>query len=325
VILSASRRTDVPALYAPWLAARLRAGWCDVPHPYDPRRVSRVSLRREEVDAWVFWTRHARPFLPLLPLLDSLGHRFYVHYTITGLGRPVEARNPPVATAIATLLDLAARLRPGSVVWRFDPILVGPEFPAAETVRRFRRIAAALETGRGAVRRVVVSILEPYRKTRRRLGAVLRWGEDLAEDPRRWPGRHELLAALAAAAQEHGLAIEACAHDEDFTALGVPPTKCVDDRLLAELFGGTWPSAKDPGQRPACRCLPSRDLGVPDTCTFGCTYCYATRSDDLARRRCAAHDPSAPSLADPRTTSPGVLPAPHPGGEDPGRPGPARS
>ena len=80
------------------------------------------------------------------------------------------------------------------------------------------------------------------------------------------------------------------------TALGIGPTRCIDDRLLGRLFGGTWPAEKDPGQRPHCRCVPSRDIGIPDTCTLGCLYCYTTRSDELARRRRSESDPDSPSL-----------------------------
>jgi hypothetical protein len=92
------------------------------------------------------------------------------------------------------------------------------------------------------------------------------------------------------------MAIESCASPVDWSPLGIGPTKCVDDRLLAELFGGDWSARKDPGQREHCRCVVSRDIGVSDTCTFGCCYCYATISDDAAQRRHAEHDPDSPSL-----------------------------
>lgn len=293
MIVSVSRRTDIPALYATWLRRRLEEGWCAVPNPYRPRQVARVSLRSEDVDAMVFWTRHARPLFDVLPLLDAGDIPYYVQYTITGYGRPVEMRTPPLETAIATFQDLAGRLPTGAVVWRYDPILVGPAFPAADHMRRFEHIAVALE---GRTKRVVLSVVDLYRKTRRRLGEVLRWGDDLAPDPMTGHGVHDLLASLAEVARAHGMTPEACAEEEDLTPFGIAPTKCIDDRLLADLFGGTWPSRKDPGQRPACGCIPSRDIGIPDTCTFGCAYCYATRSDAIARRRRAEHDPTSPSL-----------------------------
>ncbi len=94
------------------------------------------------------------------------------------------------------------------------------------------------------------------------------------------------------------MVVEACAEEEDLQEIGIARTKCIDDRLLTELFGGTWPTQKDPGQRPACRCVKSRDIGMPDTCTFGCVYCYATRSDKAAAQRRALHEPTSPRLVD---------------------------
>ena len=77
MILSCSRRTDVPAFYADWLGRRLREGSCIVPNPFNPQQQSRISLRPEDVDAIVFWTRHARPLFELLPELDRQGFRYY--------------------------------------------------------------------------------------------------------------------------------------------------------------------------------------------------------------------------------------------------------
>lgn len=66
MIISASRRTDIPAFYAEWFVRRVRAGYCEVPNPMNPRQVARVSLLPEEVDAIVFWTRSPRAMLPRL-------------------------------------------------------------------------------------------------------------------------------------------------------------------------------------------------------------------------------------------------------------------
>jgi hypothetical protein len=184
-------------------------------------------------------------------------------------------------------------LKPGAVVWRYDPILVGPAFPLASHVARFEKIATALE---GAARRVVVSLIEPYRKTERRMEKLFSWGQDLVQDPDDAPETPELLTRLSALSCSRGMTLEICGRERDYTSLGIVKTKCVDDRLLTELFGGEWPSKKDPGQRAACRCIPSKDIGMVDTCTLGCTYCYATRSDKLAHARFHLHQPGSDSI-----------------------------
>ena len=61
MILSASRRTDIPAFYGDWLMNRLRAGFLLVRNPRNPRQVSRIDLSPENVDCIVFWTKNPAP------------------------------------------------------------------------------------------------------------------------------------------------------------------------------------------------------------------------------------------------------------------------
>ncbi|MCB0138106.1 MAG: DUF1848 family protein, partial [Caldilineaceae bacterium] len=108
MIISASRRTDIPAFYAPWLMNRLRAGFCTVPNPFNRNQVSRISLLPQDVDVIVFWTRNAQPLLAHLAELDDRGYRYYFQYTILDNPRLVDQKTPPVTQAIATFQALAA-------------------------------------------------------------------------------------------------------------------------------------------------------------------------------------------------------------------------
>lgn len=58
---------------------------------------------------------------------------------------------------------------------------------------------------------------------------------------------------------------------------------------------GTQP-ARDAAGHCLCVDVVSRDIGMYDSCLFGCQYCYATSSFDKARRNHAAHDPQSPIL-----------------------------
>jgi len=62
-IISASRRTDIPAFYSDWFLNRLAEGFCDVLHPYT-KKWFRVSLKQEDVNAIVFWSKNYAPLLP---------------------------------------------------------------------------------------------------------------------------------------------------------------------------------------------------------------------------------------------------------------------
>lgn len=75
MIVSASRRTDIPAFYAPWFYNRLKEGYVLVPNPFNPRTVSRVGLTPDTVDCIVFWTKNPAPMLDGLERLRD--YRYY--------------------------------------------------------------------------------------------------------------------------------------------------------------------------------------------------------------------------------------------------------
>src|SRR5438552_3830430 len=100
MIISASRRTDIPAFYSEWMANRVRAGFCTVPNPFNRHQVSRVSLRPDDVDVIVFWTRNPRPLMPRLRELDDRGLRYYFQFTILGYPRELDPKSPSASAAV---------------------------------------------------------------------------------------------------------------------------------------------------------------------------------------------------------------------------------
>ncbi|MGQ9889750.1 MAG: DUF1848 domain-containing protein [Aggregatilineales bacterium] len=295
MIVSASRRTDIPAFYARWFINRVRAGYCAVPNPFNAQQVARVSLRPADVDAIVFWTRSPRPLLRYLDELDDRGYRYYFQFTLLRNPRWLDQDGPAFPAALDAFQRLARRVGPEQVIWRYDPIVLTSQTPLQFHADTFAQIAAAL---RGSTRRAVISVMTPYRKAQRRLNALERqFGVRLAL--RSQPSDdclERLVHQLQAVAGANGMALTSCADEAGLARWGVEPGKCVDNRLLSELFGLDIPSVKDPGQRPACGCVPSRDIGVYDTCLFGCVYCYATNSFARARANYRRHDPESPSL-----------------------------
>jgi len=275
VILSASRRTDIPARHLGRLLEGLRRGWLETPNPFNPKQVSRISLRSEDIDAVFFWTRDARAMLPHLdaPLLAGLRSVFL--YTITGYGPPLEPHVPAPDAAAATLRALAARVGAERVQWRYDPLVLGSG-PISATAhrKRFRYLAAALE---GSTRRVVISLVDWYRKTTRSMrphleGATTPLVRAASPDD---PEVVELVSDLREIAAAHGISAAGCCEPEWHERGVLPGGACIDSALLETLWGLPSNSRKDPGQRPACRCAPSRDIGRYGSCDGGCRYCYA--------------------------------------------------
>lgn len=295
MIISASRRTDIPAFYAQWFINRVRAGHCAVPNPFNPRQVMRVSLRPADVDAIVFWTRSPRPLLRHLDELDDRGYRYYFQFTLLRSPRWLDQDGPAFAAALDTFQRLARRVGAERVIWRYDPIVFTSQTPLQFHVDTFGQIAAAL---RGSTRRAVISVMTPYRKVQRRLHALERQvGVRLAfYDPLPDTCLEQLARQLQAVAAASDMALVSCADETGLARWGVEAGKCVDDRLLRAQFGLDVPAGKDLSQRPTCGCVPSRDIGMYDSCLFGCVYCYATSSFARARANYRQHNPESPSL-----------------------------
>ncbi|MGC8666818.1 MAG: DUF1848 domain-containing protein [Chthonomonadales bacterium] len=294
MIISASRRTDICAFYSRWFVNRLRAGHCCVPNPFNRNQVSDVSLKPQDVDVIVFWTRNARPMLAYLDELDRYGFRYYFQYTVNGYPRKIEPASPELAAAIRTFRDVSDRVGPQRVIWRYDPIILSPDTPVEYHRERFETIAAALE---GKAERVVVSIVDDYRSARGRLKTL--FGPNLAP----YVGDIEektlakLFGGVVEAAKRHKFKeVVSCAEKVDLSAYGIEHGKCIDDDLIERVFGIQVGRKKDENQREACGCVASKDIGMYDTCLYDCKYCYATHrkvNRDTVR---GAHDPSSPSL-----------------------------
>ena len=166
MIVSASRRSDIPAYYSDWLMGRIDAGYCMVRNPFDARSAKRTSLDPGDVDFLVLWTRDPRPLIPRLGDLDARGMRSYLQVTITGYPRAIEPGAPPLEEAIGALCELSDAVGPRRVLWRYDPILIAEGIGADFHRRNFERIAGALE---GRTERVTLSLIDEYALTAARL------------------------------------------------------------------------------------------------------------------------------------------------------------
>jgi hypothetical protein len=294
LIISASRRTDIPALYSAWFMNRVRAGYCTVPNPFNRTQVSYVSLRPEDVEVIVFWTRNPQPLLPHLKELEQRAYRFYFQYTVMDNPRLLDTRTPALSSSLKTFQSLSDLIGPEKVIWRYDPIVFSSITGAQFHVRTFKRIAAAL---RGYTLRAVISVLDVYPKARKRLRELSEKGVEII-DYRGMPSQRfdELMHSLAHTAAENGMEIVSCAETPDLRPYGVHPGQCIADDLIEKVFGITVTHQKDPFQRQACGCVVSKDIGMYDTCLLGCQYCYATSSFERARINYENHHPELPSL-----------------------------
>lgn len=293
MIVSASYRTDIPAFYGAWFQNRLDAGFCRVVNPWGGPPFT-VPLDGEAVEGFVFWTRNAKPFLPVLAEVARRRYPFVVQYTLTGYPRALERGVPALAHGLEVMARLAGEYGSDALVWRYDPVLETSATPRDFHLANFARLARALE---GVTDEVVVSFAHLYRKTRRNLEAATRAAGLAWRDPDgEW--KREVAAALAAAAAAHGMRLGLCAQPA-YLAGGAGGARCIDAGRLGRLAGRSI-EAPEKGNRPGCLCHQSRDVGAYESCPHGCVYCYAVADSARAAARAKRHDPGAEFLFAPK-------------------------
>lgn len=292
-IISASRRTDIPAFYSEWFMNRIRAGYCTTVNPYNPKQVSRVSLKSADVRAIVFWTRNPQPLMKHLPELDNLGYKYYFLYTLIGYPRQIDPASPPLENAVDNFQKLSRLIGKEKVIWRYDPLLLSNLTPLKWHIKQTSRLIAELC---GYTERMLTSVITPYRKTVTRMKTEPGGNFTFLPDAFDVRAYGDIFRHIADKAREAGIFPQSCAEPTDLSACGISPAKCIDDELLARITGERCPYIKDPGQRKACRCVASKDIGATNSCLFGCPYCYATRSFTLAQKNFERHDPLSSSL-----------------------------
>jgi len=290
MIISASRRTDIPAFYSEWFLKRIKEGYCTVPNPFNAKQVTKINLSASSVDAIVFWTRNAKPILEKLDFLSKRSYKFYFQYTINNFEKGFEPNSPNIESAINTFKILSNIIGPGKVIWRYDPIIITETMDENFHINNFQNLANQLNS---YTKKVVVSIVDDYKKTLRRVFKVDSSYQSKLEEREK---TDNLLQVISEIAHQNNLKIETCAEKKDYSNIGIKPGKCIDDKLILDELGVELNLKKDKNQRKECGCVISKDVGMNNSCIMGCEYCYATISQKVAIKNFKSHNPNSPSL-----------------------------
>lgn len=285
MILSVSRRTDIPNYYSDWFYNRIKEGFLYVRNPMNPTQVSRINLSPEVVDCIVFWTKNPQPMLERLGELKD--YQYYFQFTLTGYGRDVELGVPHKKEGMLPVFqELSQRIGKERVIWRYDPILFNANYTPEYHLKAFTQIAQALA---GYTEKVVISFVDSYAKNKRAL-------KDLGVYDLEEQALLEFAGKLAGIARENGMVPVSCAETMELSSVGIQHNSCIDRELLERLLGYKLKLTKDKNQRPECGCVESVEVGTYDTCPNGCKYCYANVSMAQVVEKRRNYDPASPLL-----------------------------
>lgn len=282
LIISASRATDIPAFYADWFFRRLEKGHVRWRNPFSGQD-SYVSFGNTRFI--VFWSKNLAPLLSYLPMIKERGIGCYIHFTLNDYeAEGLEPNVPPLSQRIETFRRAVEALGRGAVVWRFDPLILIDKINIDTLLEKIAHIANALT---GYTEKLVFSFadIESYKKVSRNLrqsGINYReWDEE---------SMRESAARLSTLNRNNwNLELATCAERIDLSEYGIGHNRCIDPELINrlapddEILQNSLYNAKtDTGQRKACGCILSKDIGAYNTCPHGCLYCYANTSSASA-------------------------------------------
>ncbi len=295
VIISASRATDIPAFYSDWLISRVEEGCLKWQNPFN-RKVQDVFFAKTRL--FVFWSKNPFPMLKKLSYFDEKSYNYYFQFTVNDYEQEKWEKNlPALNKRLETFIELSELIGKQKVIWRFDPLIISDKLHPDELLKRLEKIGDQLFP---YTHRLVISFIdiEIYKKVKRKLSALPDKIQEIDIAT-----MHFLAQELMRLNQKWNLKIATCAEKIDLQQYGIEHNRCIDDRLIIELFSsdkelmnflGYKPSCqtdflatgnnvssysyeklKDKGQRKFCGCIKSKDIGKYNTCQNGCVYCYA--------------------------------------------------
>ena len=285
MLISASRRTDIPAFYSEWFFNRLKEEYVLVRNPMNIHQVGKISLSPDVVDGIVFWTKNPIPMMNRLSELDK--YTYYFQFTLTAYGRDVEPNVPSKNNVIIPAFqELSGKVGRDRVIWRYDPIFFNDRYTMDYHCKYFRVLASKL----GAyTEKCTVSFLDLYKNTARNMNSLT-----IQTDTEEM--RFEIMRKFADIAAEYGIHLDTCAEKTDAGSLKIAHASCIEKERFERIGNCKLKLGKDPNQRSECGCAASIDIGAYNTCRHGCLYCYANYSQNTVNKNSAAHDPDSPLL-----------------------------
>ena len=284
MIISASRRTDIPAFYSEWFFNRLRDGYVFTRNPYNTKQIKRISLLPEDVDCFVFWSKDPASFRNRLSELENFN--YYFQFTLTPYEKDLEPWVPYKKELLDTFISLSMMVGKEKIIWRYDPILLNDKYDFSFHLHYFESIARIISP---YTEKCVISFIDIYANSAKNL-------EDLNV---REPSRDEMISfakEFKLIADHCGFRIASCAESIDLDSMGILHNKCIDNILIERIIGRELNYIKDRYQREDCGCVESIDIGAYNTCTHGCLYCYANFNRKSAIDNFDKHRKESPFL-----------------------------
>lgn len=285
MILSVSRRTDIPNYYSDWFFKQISRGYLYVRNPMNNHQVSKIDINTNDIDCMVFWTKNPKNMIPRLDELKE--YPYYFQFTLTPYGKDIEPGLPAKREElIDTFITLSDKIGKERVIWRYDPILINNNYTLEYHIATFYEMAEALS---GYTEKVVISFIDSYAKIKKNM-------KELKTKDMETIDIKTIAREFGKIAFEHNLDIETCAELIDLDEFGIGHGRCIDDNLINRITGTKLNIGNDKNQRKECGCVQSIDVGAYNTCKNGCKYCYANFNETTVINKSGLYNIDSPIL-----------------------------
>lgn len=283
MIVNVGGRTDIVNYYSEWLMNRINDGFAYSRNPLFQNNVSKISLKPEDVDCFIFCSKNYKPMLKYMKEINEK-YRIICHYTITAYDKDVEPNVPTIEESIKTLIELFKIVGKEKVLWRYDPILLTKKYTIEMHLETFKQMAKQINP---YVQRCIFSFVEMYKKLDYNMPEII---------PLTREDKIKILNSFGKIAKKYNLYTQTCGTDENNEKYGIHTSGCTTVEILEQANQVKYKNVKAKPMRKGCHCIPSRDIGAYDTCLNGCKYCYANKKPDLVKENVKLHDKNSPLL-----------------------------
>jgi hypothetical protein len=271
-VISASRRTDIPAHYLNWFMNKIDEGEVIVQNPFYKRNFTRIDLTPDSVEWIVFWSRNYTNFLKNRSFFDR--YRLFFHFTIISHHPLLEKVKISQRKVIRQMEELVKHYGSDHIIWRYDPVVCWED--GGKIVSNYSKSDFELychEFSALGLKRCYFSYVSDYTKFKKRFQTKYPGLKILSSDIAEFSPILEEMRKISAYS---GIGLFSCCNDAN-VGFNTEKGRCISGSLLNRLTGKKLVSeAKNP-TREDCGCTRSVDIGdyLKQPCHFGCIYCYA--------------------------------------------------
>ena len=281
MILNVSGRTDIVAFYSEWFMNRYKEGFVMVRNPFYPKMVSKINFK--DVDLILFCTKNP---LPIISYLNEIDKPIVFHTTLTSYKKDIEPNVIPKGKIIEGVKKISKIIGKKNTIIRYDPIFISDKYTVEYHKKNFKTLCEMLD---GYIEKIIVSFIDDYKNVRNNI-------KEIKYKPFTEEIYKEIGEGLSSIAKSHNITVQTCFEERNLTEYGFVKGECLSKDLAFKMTGKIYAEEWKARKGSKCHCVKMVDIGVYNSCSHFCKYCYANYDEKKVNENIKKHNPKSPLL-----------------------------